>query len=193
MTFTQWLRQTFNSQGQVARASRPGKSRRPSRVRFVPRLDLMEDRRARPHSRSPAPPTVVRVAAGRDPGQRQPPARHRHRHHPVRIRDRRRDHQPVHLRQRRDAGLENGGSVRLLYHQQRRPDNRRPDRPDQGITITRTGTTPFRIFDVAATGNLTLKGLTLSGGTAQGFDGGGGAQPGGGSAGLGGASSTRAL
>jgi hypothetical protein len=46
MTFTQWLRQTFGSQGQVARAARRGDSRRASRPRFVPRLDVMEDRLA---------------------------------------------------------------------------------------------------------------------------------------------------
>jgi hypothetical protein len=37
-----------------------------------------------------------------------------------------------------------------------------------GDTIERTGTTPFRLFDVASGGSLTLEGLTLSGGLAQG-------------------------
>ena len=46
MTFTQWLRQTFDSQRQDARASRSGKPRQSSRLRFVPRLYLMEDRLA---------------------------------------------------------------------------------------------------------------------------------------------------
>src|SRR5262249_53329785 len=59
----------------------------------------------------------------------------------------------------------------------------------QGITITCNGPTPFRIFYVDATSNLTLQGLTLSAGNAPGFAGGnakiGGA--GGGGAGMGGA------
>src|SRR5262249_41374194 len=59
----------------------------------------------------------------------------------------------------------------------------------RGITIARSSSAaPFRLFDVASTGNLTLPSLTLRGGKAQGFAGGnakGGA--GGGSAGLGGA------
>ena len=46
MNFTQWLRQTFVSQGQVARNSRPSKDRQAPRLRFVPRLDSMEDRLA---------------------------------------------------------------------------------------------------------------------------------------------------
>ncbi len=37
-----------------------------------------------------------------------------------------------------------------------------------GATIERTGTTPFRLFDVAAGGSLTLENLTLKGGRAQG-------------------------
>src|SRR5262249_22959898 len=63
----------------------------------------------------------------------------------------------------------------------------------QGITIERsgaTGTPHFRLFDVAAGASLTLKGLTLSGGSAQGFTGGlgpNGGGSGGGSAGMGGA------
>ena len=59
----------------------------------------------------------------------------------------------------------------------------------RGITITRASTAQkFRLFDVDATGNLTLRGLTLSGGFAPGFNGGSGAGGGGGgSAGLGGA------
>jgi hypothetical protein len=61
----------------------------------------------------------------------------------------------------------------------------------KGITITTSGTTPFRLFDNDG-GNLTLEGLTLSGGDAQGFAGGiasigDGTGAGGGAAGLGGA------
>src|SRR5262249_37475822 len=37
-----------------------------------------------------------------------------------------------------------------------------------GDTIERTGTTPFRLFDVAQGGSLTLENVTLTGGLAQG-------------------------
>src|SRR5262249_18087318 len=61
----------------------------------------------------------------------------------------------------------------------------------KGITIARDSSAAnFRLFDVQPTANLTLQGLTLSGGLAQGFNGGstgGAAGGGGGSAGLGGA------
>ncbi len=61
----------------------------------------------------------------------------------------------------------------------------------QGITIARAaGASPFRLFDVAAGASLTLQSLTLTGGVAQGGDGGstaGNAAGGGGGAGLGGA------
>ncbi len=53
-----------------------------------------------------------------------------------------------------------------------------------GETITRTGSSTFRLFEVTATGNLTLQNLTLSGGIALGGFGGFG---GGGAGGLGGA------
>jgi hypothetical protein len=61
----------------------------------------------------------------------------------------------------------------------------------KGITITTSSTTPFRVFDNDG-GSLTLEGLTLSGGDAQGFAGGiasigDGTGAGGGAAGLGGA------
>jgi hypothetical protein len=62
----------------------------------------------------------------------------------------------------------------------------------QGTIIARSSATAFRLFDVAAGSSLTLQGLTLSNGEAQGFNGGNGGlverhAPGGGSAGLGGA------
>jgi hypothetical protein len=63
----------------------------------------------------------------------------------------------------------------------------------QGVTIARQSTAAaFRLFDVASTGSLTLQGLTLTGGKAQGFTGGQGTDQdgggrGGGAAGLGGA------
>jgi hypothetical protein len=53
-----------------------------------------------------------------------------------------------------------------------------------GETITRTGGINFRLFQVTAAGNLTLRNLTLRNGVAQGGAGGGN---GGGAAGLGGA------
>ena len=61
----------------------------------------------------------------------------------------------------------------------------------RGVTIARTVATPFRLFDVGASGSLTVKGLTLSGGAARGADGAPGAgtlmAAGGGAAGMGGA------
>jgi hypothetical protein len=58
----------------------------------------------------------------------------------------------------------------------------------RGITITHSGTTPFRLFDVDTNGSLTLQDLTLSGGNVQGGAGGNGNRGGGGGgAGLGGA------
>jgi hypothetical protein len=59
---------------------------------------------------------------------------------------------------------------------------------NSGITLSAAGTT-MRLFNVTSTGNLTLQNLTLSGGSAQGFNGGNetSSGAGGGSAGLGGA------
>lgn len=60
---------------------------------------------------------------------------------------------------------------------------------NQGITIARDSTaSPFRLFFVDSTAQLTLKSLTLSGGHAKGFNGAsGGGAGGGGAAGMGGA------
>ena len=56
-----------------------------------------------------------------------------------------------------------------------------------GETITRIGATAFRLFQVTAAGNLSLRNLTLSKGLAQGGAGGDSINGGGGAAGLGGA------
>ncbi len=56
-----------------------------------------------------------------------------------------------------------------------------------GETITRIGATAFRLFQVTAAGNLSLRNVTLSKGLAQGGAGGDGINGGGGAAGLGGA------
>jgi CSLREA domain-containing protein len=56
--------------------------------------------------------------------------------------------------------------------------------PEGGITIRNNGVANLRLFRVTSTGNLTLRSLTLSGGTSIGGD---GSDGGGGGAGLGGA------
>ena len=56
-----------------------------------------------------------------------------------------------------------------------------------GETLTRTGAAAFRLFQVTAAGNLSLRNLTLSNGLAQGGAGGASVNAGGGAAGLGGA------
>ncbi len=63
-----------------------------------------------------------------------------------------------------------------------------PSGEAQGVTIARAASvSDLRLFYVAPGASLTLKDLTLSGGVAQGFAGGGGDGGGGGAAGLGGA------
>ena len=63
-----------------------------------------------------------------------------------------------------------------------------PSGEAQGVTIARAeSVSDLRLFYVAPGASLTLKDLTLSGGVAQGFAGGGGDGGGGGAAGLGGA------
>jgi CSLREA domain-containing protein len=56
-----------------------------------------------------------------------------------------------------------------------------------GVTISRSSSSNFRLFTVTGTGNLTLDTLTIANGSAFGFQGGFGGVGGGGSAGLGGA------
>ena len=56
-----------------------------------------------------------------------------------------------------------------------------------GVTISRSSSSNFRLFTVTGTGNLTLDTLTIANGAAFGFQGGFGGTGGGGSAGLGGA------
>src|ERR1700676_2833086 len=46
MTFKQWLRKVFGPQVQVSRASRRGKSRPSSRHRYVPTVELLEEKLA---------------------------------------------------------------------------------------------------------------------------------------------------
>ncbi len=63
---------------------------------------------------------------------------------------------------------------------------------NNGITVNRSGGSNFRLFHITPAGSLTLVNLTLSGGNAQGFNGGNataasGGAGGGGAAGLGGA------
>src|SRR5262245_10718113 len=46
MTFKNWLRNVFGPRVQGSRAGRRDRSRQASRARFMPRLDLLEDRLA---------------------------------------------------------------------------------------------------------------------------------------------------
>jgi hypothetical protein len=184
MTFKQWLRKAFGPWVRNSRASRRGKSRQP-RHRCVPRLEWLEDRLA---------PAILMVNSVADSGAGT-------------LRDAilssvnhtggGTGNDTIRFSATLDGGTISlstsindatvaGPSAFLIG----KSDTLVIDGETgltQGITITRSGTTPFRIFDVDATSNLTLEGLTLSGGDAQGFDGGGSGQPGGGSAGLGGA------
>jgi YDG domain len=198
MTFAQWLRQTFGSQGQIARAPRRGKSRQASRLRFVPRLDVMEDRLA------PAILTVnslldntiandglitLREAiaaanAGTNPNGGQTGVNEETIQFAAAI-----DGGTISLSTVGD-GTSGPSAFRIGtgYTGDRLVIDGKTGLT-KGITIERSSSaTPFRLFYVDPTGNLTLQSLTLRGGLAQG--GNGGTQSGaggGGAAGLGGA------
>ena len=90
-----------------------------------------------------------------------------------------------------DTGLDDGefGPTALIISS---PINITGPTGSNGITINRSVGSNFRLFHITATGSLTLVNLTLSGGNAQGFNGGNAEAPGngaggGGAAGLGGA------
>ena len=163
MTFKQWLRKAFGPRVQGSRASRRGKSRQPSRRRCVPRLEFLEDRLV------PAILMVTSLASHWSPACRQwcgnicaprsrtasttPAVRHRQRHHPVLP--------PL------DGGTINlstsvtldvaGPSAFLIGNSDTLVIDGQTGLT-QGITINRrSGATPFRLFDVATGGNLTLK------------------------------------
>src|SRR5262249_44605781 len=198
MTFAQWLRHTFGPRVQVARTSGRGKSRLPSRYRYVPTLERLESRLA------PATLLVNSVAdsgtgtlrdailasanhttdglgqtgTGNDTIQFDPSI----------------DGKAITLTSFINDATVGGASAFRIQNDTLVIDGQTG--LSQGITITRGGTTPFRLFYIYPTGNLTLNGLTLSNGFAQGFPAGpydsgtlglNESGVGGGSAGLGGA------
>jgi hypothetical protein len=187
MTFKQSLRNAFDHRVQALRVSRRGKSRAVTRRRFLLRTELLEDRLA---------PAILSVVSLADSG-------------PGTLRDAILAsvyHTTDGLGQTGTGNdtiefgpLEDGGTINVST-----PDPSSGVGPTafcignndtlvidaqtyltKGITIAGPG--GLRLFDVTKGTNLTLKGLTLTGGDAQGFNGGSGSQPGGGSAGLGGA------
>jgi len=201
MTFTQWLRQTFGSQGQVARAPRRGKSRQATRLRFVPRLDLMEERLA---------PAILAVNSLLDNSTA--------------------NDSMVTLREAISASVNrtttdlgqtgdgtdtiqfssaiDGGTIKLTNFVNDLAAGSTMPGPSalrinnstmltldgatgltQGVTIARdTTAAAFRLFYIASDSDLTIQGLTLQGGLAKGGkDGSFFAAGGGGAAGLGGA------
>jgi hypothetical protein len=200
MTFHQWLRKVFAPWVPVARAPRRGKSRQPSRHRWVPRLELLEDRLV---------PSLYLVTSLADDGSagtlRYAIA--------ASVADHGTGGDTIRFDPSIDGGTitltnppvndlsagstEAGPSAFFITNH----DNLTIDGLTgltKGITIARNpGGAAFRLFDVAAGASLSLEGLTLSGGAASGFTGGIGIQGGsigdgasgggGGSAGLGGA------
>jgi hypothetical protein len=183
MTFNRWLPKAFGAGVQNSRASRRGKSRQTSRRRHLRLLECLEDRVA---------PAILMVTSVGDSG-------------------------PGTLRQAILASVSRKGQNDTIRFSSALDGatisltsaTAGPDGPSafvignsdtliidgqtgltKGISITRSSSaSSFRLFDVSAGSNLTLEGLTLSGGSAQGFAGGNSnpAGPGGGSAGLGGA------
>jgi hypothetical protein len=197
MTFTQWLRKVFGSRKQVARGSHRGNSRPAWRYRFVARVEFLEDRLA---------PAVLLVTNNNDSGTGS-------------LRDailasvnRATDGlgqtgtgndtiqfassvagQTIGLSSTPlndvSIGSKMAGPSAFFISNNTTLEIDGLAGLSQGITIARTSSTPFRLFDVATGSSLTLQDLTLSNGLAKGFGGGGSpnAGGGGGSAGLGGA------
>lgn len=211
MTFTQWLRQTFGAQGQPSRASRRGKSQQASRLRFLPRLDSMEDRLA---------PAVMPVTSLRDGTlaslrgngmldlreaielathldvevdgyvNRSSAAGSFTGTDPALINTIRFDSslagKTITLSATGDGAA--GPSAFGVNNGAQLTIDGQTGIAGRGVTLARAPTAPaFRLFYVGATGGLTVKGVTARDFAANGFAGGGGAQPGGGSAGVGGA------
>jgi hypothetical protein len=200
MTFKQWLRKVFGPRMQNSRASRRGKSRQPLRHRCVPRLELLEDRLA------PATLVVNSPADNTTSGD-----------HLLTLREAIRSVNQGSLVDSSASGQVTGSfgtsntiqfassiDGQTIFLQSGVATNVGPSAFQigntlvidgetgltQGITVTRGSTTPFRLFYVTSTGDLTLNGLTLSGGLALGGNGGstgGGSGAGGGAAGMGGA------
>jgi len=183
MTFTQWLRNAFGPRVQASRASRRGKSRQPSRRRYMPTLELLEDRLAPASfvvsSLADSGANTLRAAvdaANASPGNNMITF----------------------------SGAAVGGTIDLTTTDTTNPFQFGPTAlvivvgdnltiqgdPTLGVTIMGPGAGfNLRDFAVAAGATLTLDDVTISGGNVQAGNGGstvtGGA--GGGAAGLGGA------
>ena len=187
MTFKQWVRDVFGPESRAERPSRRGKARRPARHRWVPTVELLEDRRML---------TNFMVTSLADSGTGT-------------LRQAIMDSVSTHLFPNTDTiqfdpSLD-GGTINLSTsvndNSVAGPSALVVNNNDtltidgetgltQGITINGPGSsaTHFRLFFVDSGADLTLKGLTLAGGVAKGGDGGGGGGAGGGgAAGMGGA------
>ncbi len=187
MTFKQSLRDAFGPRVQALRASRRGKSRPASRHRFLLRTELLEDRLV---------PAILLVNSLADSGTGTL-----------------RDAIQASVHKTTDSLGQTGqgnDTIQFAPSLDGKTINLLTTDPTSGIGptafciasndtlvidaqtgltkgITIAGPGGFRLFQVTTGSNLTLNGLTLTGGDAQGFNGGSGLQPGGGSAGLGGA------
>ena len=202
INFHQWLTRTFGAQAQASRASRRGIPRPPSRRRFVPQVGLLEDRQAPAllivNSTSDVRNSfdfrftlyeAIQTITTRTLADTSQAAQ---------VTGRLGDNDTI-----RFASNLDGAAITLSNFDNDRtvagPTAFRVSVPmtldgqtglTRGVTIERSSSAPsFRLFQVTATGNLTLMGLTLRGGAANGFNGGDSIQSGagGGSAGLGGA------
>ena len=214
MTFKQWLHNASGPRVGVARASRRGKSRQPSRRRVVPRLELLEDRLTpatfivnstagayvSPVGIVTLPEAILAstlhtqvngtgpTGSGNDTIQFSSAIAG----------------QTISLTGFATSATDPFSRSILAGASAFFIDNNETLVIDgetgltRGITIARDTNpadypgTPqqapnFRLFDVAAGSNLILKGLTLENGDAKGFNGGDGGNGGGGSAGMGGA------
>jgi hypothetical protein len=203
MTFQQWLRKAFGPLAQVSRASRRGQSRQPSRYRFVPRLELLEDRLApatfivnsTADSATSSVGTVTlreAITASENHTQVNGTGPTGTGNDTIQFSSSI-DGQTISLgnsvNDLSNTSTMAGPSAFFISNDTLVIDGQTG--LTQGVTIARNSSAAnFRLFDISSTGNLTLQGLTLSGGAADGFAGGNSQDhsgPGGGSAGLGGA------
>ena len=188
MSSKQWLRKLLGPRVQGSPAARRAKSRQPSRRDYVPRAELLEDRLA---------PAILTVTSLADSGAGTLRAAIQNN---VSHTGGGTGNDTIMFSRTIDGGTI-GLTTFLNDASVAGPSAFRFSQDDtlvidgetgltRGITIARASSTPFRIFYVYPTVSLTLKGLTLSGGVAQGGKGGdtgGGSGGGGGAAGLGGA------
>src|SRR5262245_6019305 len=171
MTFTHWLRQVFGPTVQPSRRARGGKSRQPCRRRVLPCVELLEDRLA------PATLTVTNTDNSGDGSLRQAILDSINTTGNDRIQfDPAIDGQTISLFSFGNDGTGIGCSALLITSGTLTIDGLTG--LTQGITITRDtnpgnyagddlGHIPiFRLIHVAAGANLTLEGLTLSGGVS---------------------------